>query len=61
MSAFRRYIDKIKVNVEEGGKVPWLKSTFEAFETFLFVPNTVTKSGTHIRDANDMNGPCFLL
>lgn len=61
MSAFRRYIDKIKVNVEEGGKVPWLKSTFEAFETFLFVPNTVTKSGTHIRDAMDMKRTMFLV
>lgn len=61
MSAFRRYIDKLKVNVEEGGKVPWLKSTFEAFETFLFVPNTVTKGGTHIKDAMDMKRTMFLV
>jgi Na+-transporting NADH:ubiquinone oxidoreductase subunit B len=61
MSALRRYIDKIKPNVEEGGKVPWLKSTFEAFETFLFVPNKVTKRGTHIKDANDMKRVMFLV
>lgn len=61
MSALRRYIDKIKPNVEEGGKVPWLKSTFEAFETFLFVPNTVTKRGTHIKDAMDMKRTMFLV
>jgi len=54
MNALRRYIDKIKPNVEEGGKFHFLKSTFEGFETFLFVPNTVTTSGTHIRDAFDM-------
>jgi len=54
MNALRRYIDKIKPNVEKGGKFHFLKSTFEGFETFLFVPNTVTKTGTHIRDAMDM-------
>ncbi len=27
---------------------------FEAIETFLFVPNSVTKGSVHIRDANDM-------
>ncbi len=54
MNALRRYIDKIKPNVEKGGRFHFLKSTFEGFETFLFVPNTVTKSGSHIRDAFDM-------
>lgn len=54
MNALRRYIDKIKPNVEKGGKLHFLKSTFEGFETFLFVPNTVTRSGSHIRDAFDM-------
>ena len=54
MNALRRYIDQIKPHVEKGGKFHFLKSTFEGFETFLFVPNTVTKSWTHIRDAFDM-------
>jgi len=31
-----------------------LHSTFEAFESFLFVPNEVTTKGSHIRDALDM-------
>ncbi len=31
-----------------------LHSTFDAFETFLFVPNRVTSRGSHIRDAVDM-------
>lgn len=31
-----------------------LESSFDAFETFLFVPNTVTKKGASIRDCNDM-------
>ena len=29
-------------------------STIEAFQSFLRVPNTVTKSGSHVRDCNDL-------
>lgn len=36
-----------------GGKFEKLHSTFDAFETFLIVPNTTTKRGTHIHDAVD--------
>lgn len=54
MKSLRRYIDKIKPNFEKGGKFEKLGSTFEAFETFMFVPDTVTSKGSHIRDANDM-------
>jgi Na+-transporting NADH:ubiquinone oxidoreductase subunit B len=54
MKSLRRYIDKIKPHFEKGGKFSKLESTFEAFESFLFVSNKVTTKGTHIRDANDM-------
>ena len=54
MKSLRRYIDKIKPHFEKGGKFAKLESTFEAFESFLFVSNKVTSKGTHIRDANDM-------
>ncbi|MBN2894115.1 MAG: NADH:ubiquinone reductase (Na(+)-transporting) subunit B [Bacteroidales bacterium] len=50
----RKFVDKIKPNFEKGGKLHFLHSTFDAFETFLFVPNTVTKKGSHIRDNIDM-------
>ena len=50
----RSFIDKIKPNFVEGGKFAWLQSTFEAFETFAFTPNTVTTRGSHVRDAVDM-------
>ena len=39
---------------EKGGKLYWLHSTVDAFETFLHVPGTVTKSGSHLRDAIDL-------
>ncbi|WP_273373018.1 NADH:ubiquinone reductase (Na(+)-transporting) subunit B [Alistipes megaguti] len=47
-------MDKIKPTFSKGGKLGFLESTFEAFETFLFVPNTTTVKGAHIRDCNDM-------
>ena len=50
----RTFVDKIKPNFVEGGKFAWLQSTFEAFETFAFTPNTVTTRGSHVRDAVDM-------
>ena len=40
--------------IEPKGKWSWLGSTYEAFHTFAFTPKTVTKSGSHIRDAVDM-------
>ncbi|MFA7155729.1 MAG: RnfABCDGE type electron transport complex subunit D, partial [Proteiniphilum sp.] len=53
MKALKNYLDKIKPNFEEGGKLHWLYSTYDAFETFLFVPNTTSKTGVHIHDARD--------
>jgi len=53
LKALRTYLDKIKPNFEEGGKLHWLYSTYDAFETFLFVPNTTSRSGVHIHDARD--------
>ena len=53
MKALRNYLDKIKPNFEKGGKLEMFGSTFEGFESFLFVPNTTSKSGAHIHDAAD--------
>lgn len=53
MKALRNYLDKIKPNFEEGGKLHALRSVFDGFETFLFVPNTTSKRGTHIHDSID--------
>lgn len=53
-SKLRNIVDQIKPTFEEGGKLAPLHSTFDAFETFLFVPNTVTRKGSHIRDCVDL-------
>ena len=57
----REIIDNIKPNFSKGGRFERLSSTFEAFETFAFTPNTVTGGmvggsyhGSHIRDAVDL-------
>ena len=54
MSGLRKFVDKIKPTFEKGGKLGFLHSTFDAFETFLFVPNTVTRRGAHVRDCVDL-------
>ena len=53
MKALRNYLDKIKPNFEEGGKLAMFRSVFEGFETFLFVPNETSKTGVHIHDCID--------
>ena len=53
MKALRKYLDKIKPNFEEGGKLHAFRSVYDGFDTFLFVPNTTSKSGVSIHDAID--------
>ena len=54
MNVLRNIVDRIKPTFEKGGKLGFLHSTFDAFETFLFVPNTVTRKGAHVRDCVDL-------
>ena len=54
MKGLRRFLDRIKPDFEPGGRFGRLHSTFDAFETFLFVPDKTTHSGSHIRDAMDL-------
>ncbi len=54
MKALRKFLDKKKPLFQKGGKFAKLQSSFEAFETFLFVPNITSHSGTHIKDAIDL-------
>jgi len=54
MKALRTIVDKLKPTFSKGGKLAFLESTFDGFETFLFVPNKTTQRGAHIRDCNDM-------
>jgi Na+-transporting NADH:ubiquinone oxidoreductase subunit B len=52
-------MDKIKPTFLEGGKLSAFHSVFDGFETFLFVPNHTSKSGTHIHDSIDTKRTMF--
>ncbi|MDR1724992.1 MAG: NADH:ubiquinone reductase (Na(+)-transporting) subunit B [Bacteroidales bacterium] len=54
MKAIRKFFDKLNEKTEKGQKFHWLKSTVEAFESFVFVSKNTAKSGAHLRDAIDM-------
>ena len=53
MKALRNYLNKIKPNFEPEGKLHAFRILFDGFETFLFVPNTTSKTGVNIHDAID--------
>lgn len=45
--------NKIKPHFEKGGRLEKLHALYDAVDTFLYVPNTTSKSGVHIHDASD--------
>ena len=53
MSFLRNYLNKVKPNFEEGGKLHAFRSVFDGFETFLYVPNDTAKTGVNIHDSID--------
>ena len=62
MKPLRNLLNNLKPNFEKGGKLEKFYPAFDAFETFLFVPNHTTKSkGTHVRDAIDLKRTMILV
>lgn len=53
MKSLRNYLDRIKPNFEPGGKLQSFQSVFDGFETFLYTPNTTSKSGVNVHDSLD--------
>ncbi|NCD41746.1 MAG: NADH:ubiquinone reductase (Na(+)-transporting) subunit B [Bacteroidia bacterium] len=54
MKPVKKLFDSVRPHFEKGGKLSRFYYTFEAFESFAFVPPRVTQTGSHIRDAIDM-------
>jgi Na+-transporting NADH:ubiquinone oxidoreductase subunit B len=54
MNSLRNKLDKLKPRFSEGGRFAKLRSVFEGFESFMFVPDKVTFKGSHIRDYIDL-------
>lgn len=53
MNRLRKYLDNLRPNFEPDGKLHALRSVFDGFDSFLFVPHSTAKSGCHIHDAID--------
>ena len=49
----KSYLDSIKPAFMPGGRLKSFRSVYEGFESFLFTPDTTSKSGVHIHDSND--------
>lgn len=50
----RDYLDSIEPYFEKGGKYEKYYALYEAVDTILYSPGTVTSSSSHVRDAVDM-------
>ena len=61
MKLMHNILKKIKPHFEEGGKLQTLYPAYDAFETFLFVPNHTSDSGTHIKDSVDLKRTMVLV
>ncbi|MFZ1237492.1 MAG: NADH:ubiquinone reductase (Na(+)-transporting) subunit B [Prevotella sp.] len=49
----RNYLNNIKPKFEKDGRLHAFWSMFDGFESFLYVPNTTSKTGTNIHDSID--------
>lgn len=49
----KRYLERIKPNFMPDGKLHCFKSVYDGFESFLFTPDSTSRSGVHIHDSND--------
>ena len=52
--AIRKFLDKIEPHVAKGGKYQKWYALFEAVDTFLYTPPSVTKNAAHVRDGVDL-------
>lgn len=54
MKVARKLVEALKPKFAKGGKLEKFHYLFDAFETFLFVPDKTTQNGVHVRDAMDL-------
>ncbi|NLC08682.1 MAG: NADH:ubiquinone reductase (Na(+)-transporting) subunit B [Gammaproteobacteria bacterium] len=50
----RSYLDKVEHHFEKGGKYEKWFALYEAVDTFLYKPSSVTKTTAHVRDGIDL-------
>lgn len=54
MKPLRSFFDRLHPLFEKGGKLEKLYPVYEALDTFLYTPGTVTRQAAHVRDALDL-------
>ena len=54
MKLVKNVLNTVKPHFLEGGKLEKLYPAYDAFETFLFVPDHTTHKGSHVRDSIDL-------
>ena len=54
MKLFKNILQSVKPHFIKGGKLEKMYPAYDAFETFLFVPDHTTHKGAHIKDAIDL-------
>jgi Na+-transporting NADH:ubiquinone oxidoreductase subunit B len=59
MKLFKNILNSVKPHFEKGGKLEKLHPAYDAFETFLFVPDHTSHTGAHMRDAIDLKRTMF--
>lgn len=50
----RKILDNMEHHFQEGGRFQKWFALYEVFDTFLYAPNSVTKSTAHVRDGIDL-------
>lgn len=59
MNKLKDVLHQLRPQFNKGGKYEKLRSTFDALDTFLFVPGHTTHNGAHIRDGIDLKRTMF--
>jgi len=54
MKALRRMLDRVEPHFEKGGRFHALYPLYEALDTFLYAPASVTRASAHVRDGIDL-------
>src|SRR5512135_2962245 len=57
----RDLLDRIAPHFEKGGRYERLYPFWEAADTFLYTPSSVTRTGSHVRDALDLKRMMMLV
>lgn len=59
--SFRTFLDRIGHHFEKGGRLERFYPVWEAADTFLYTPASVTRTGAHVRDALDLKRMMMLV